>query len=109
MLDATLQHCMHCSVRHDFWKRCDRYIRQSPNQHADRIVCPALQANSGPGSNGCQFFITCAKTDWLDNKHVVFGRVLGEGLLVVRKMENVATNPGNKPKLPVAIGECGEM
>ncbi|KAL0034527.1 hypothetical protein WJX79_006815 [Trebouxia sp. C0005] len=61
-------------------------------------------ANSGPGSNGCQFFITCAKTDWLDNKHVVFGRVLGEGLLVVRKMENVATNPGNKPKLPVAIG-----
>jgi len=35
--------------------------------------------------------------------------VLGEGLLVVRKMENVATNPGNKPKLPVAIGECGEM
>lgn len=69
----------------------------------------ALQANSGPGSNGCQFFITCAKTDWLDNKHVVFGRVLGEGLLVVRKMENVATNPGNKPKLPVAIAECGEM
>ena len=68
-----------------------------------------LQANSGPGSNGCQFFITCAKTDWLDNKHVVFGRVLGEGLLVVRKMENVATNPGNKPKLPVAIAECGEM
>ncbi|KAL3137803.1 cytochrome P450 monooxygenase 22 [Trebouxia sp. C0009 RCD-2024] len=66
-------------------------------------------ANSGPGSNGCQFFITCAKTDWLDNKHVVFGRVLGEGLLVVRKMENVATNPGNKPKLPVAIAECGEM
>ncbi|KAK1400968.1 Peptidyl-prolyl cis-trans isomerase [Heracleum sosnowskyi] len=50
-------------------------------------------ANSGPNANGCQFFITCAKCDWLDNKHVVFGRVLGDGLLVVRKIENVATAP----------------
>ncbi|KVI00724.1 Cyclophilin-like peptidyl-prolyl cis-trans isomerase domain-containing protein [Cynara cardunculus var. scolymus] len=67
------------------------------------------QANSGPNSNGCQFFITCAKCDWLDNKHVVFGRVLGDGLLVVRKIENVATGPNNRPKLPCIIAECGEM
>uniref|UniRef100_A0A7R9VH19 Peptidyl-prolyl cis-trans isomerase n=1 Tax=Chlamydomonas euryale TaxID=1486919 RepID=A0A7R9VH19_9CHLO len=66
-------------------------------------------ANSGPNSNGCQFFITCAKTDWLDNKHVVFGRVLGDGLLVVRKVENVATGKNNRPNLPCVIAECGEM
>ena len=66
-------------------------------------------ANSGPDTNGCQFFVTCAKTEWLDGKHVVFGRVLGDGLLVVRKIENVATGGGNKPKLPVVITECWEM
>eukprot|EP00850_Spirogloea_muscicola_P008965 SM000049S16736 [mRNA] locus=s49:418279:421074:+ [translate_table: standard] len=66
-------------------------------------------ANSGPNTNGCQFFITCGQCDWLDNKHVVFGRVLGEGLLVVRKIENVQTGPNNRPKLACVIAECGEM
>ncbi|RYR44186.1 hypothetical protein Ahy_A08g040564 isoform B [Arachis hypogaea] len=66
-------------------------------------------ANSGANTNGCQFFITCSKCDWLDNKHVVFGRVLGDGLLVVRKIENVATGPNNRPKLACVIAECGEM
>lgn len=59
---------------------------------------------------GCQFFITLTKADWLDDKHVVFGRVLGDGLYVVRKVENVSTNPSNnRPKLPVVVKECGEM
>lgn len=66
-------------------------------------------ANSGPNTNGCQFFITCAKCDWLDNKHVVFGRVIDDGMLVVRKLEAVATGPNNKSKLPCLITECGEL
>ncbi|XP_053480533.1 peptidyl-prolyl cis-trans isomerase H isoform X1 [Ictalurus furcatus] len=44
-------------------------------------------ANSGPGTNGCQFFITCTKCDWLDGKHVVFGKVV-DGLLIMRKIED---------------------
>lgn len=36
-------------------------------------------------------------------------RVLGDGLLVVRKIENVATGPNNRPKLACVIAECGEM
>uniref|UniRef100_A0A0K0FUN5 Peptidyl-prolyl cis-trans isomerase n=1 Tax=Strongyloides venezuelensis TaxID=75913 RepID=A0A0K0FUN5_STRVS len=65
-------------------------------------------ANSGPNSNGCQFFITCAPCDYLDGKHVVFGRVI-EGLLTVRKIENVAVGSGSKPKLNVVIEQCGEL
>ncbi|KAI5621955.1 peptidyl-prolyl cis-trans isomerase H isoform 2 [Silurus asotus] len=45
-----------------------------------------VNANSGPGTNGCQFFITCTKCDWLDGKHVVFGKVV-DGLLIMRKIE----------------------
>ena len=65
-------------------------------------------ANSGTNTNGCQFFITCAKCDFLDGKHVVFGRVI-DGLLVMRKIENVPTGANNKPRLPVVITQCGEM
>lgn len=64
-------------------------------------------ANSGPHTNGCQFFITSAPCSHLDGKHVVFGRVV-DGLHVVRLIEQVPCAQG-RPKLPVLISECGQM
>ncbi|KAG8013569.1 Peptidyl-prolyl cis-trans isomerase E, partial [Nibea albiflora] len=63
-------------------------------------------ANSGPNSNGSQFFITTDKTDWLDGKHVVFGDLV-EGMDVLRAMEAQGMKDG-KPKQKVIISDCGE-
>lgn len=66
-------------------------------------------ANSGPNTNGCQFFITCGKADWLDGKHCVFGKVLDtESMLTVRKIENAPVS-GTEPRIAIQIVECGEL
>lgn len=64
-------------------------------------------ANSGANSNGSQFFITLTRTDWLDNKHVVFGQVI-QGIEVVRKIEAFGTKSG-KPTKKIMIANCGEL
>lgn len=66
-------------------------------------------ANSGPNTNGCQFFITCAKAEWLDGKHCVFGKVLDEeSMFTVRKIENAPVQ-GTEPRIPIRVVECGEL
>lgn len=64
-------------------------------------------ANSGPNTNGSQFFITTATTSWLDGRHVVFGEVV-EGMEIVRKMEAVGTQSGKTTKR-VVIANSGQL
>ena len=53
-------------------------------------------ANAGPNTNGSQFFITTAKTLWLDMRHTIFGKVVS-GHEVVQKIENTQTGPSDRP------------
>jgi cyclophilin family peptidyl-prolyl cis-trans isomerase len=72
------------------------------NQH--KIVRGALaMANSGPNTNGSQFFIvTTAAAPWLDGKHTVFGQVTN-GMDAVDALEAVPTDARDRPQEPAAI------
>ncbi|KAM5329663.1 peptidyl-prolyl cis-trans isomerase A-like [Glossophaga mutica] len=64
-------------------------------------------ANAGPHTDGSQFFILTANTEWLDGKHVVFSQVK-DGMDVVTAMEKYGPRNGKTSK-KVTITDCGQL
>jgi peptidyl-prolyl cis-trans isomerase A (cyclophilin A) len=74
-----------------------------PELTFDRPYLLAM-ANSGPGTNGSQFFITVGATSWLNRKHTIFGEVADEeSRKVVDAIATTPTGPGDKPLTPITI------
>ena len=85
--------------------------RGGPGYKFEDEFNPALQldapgilamANSGPNTNGSQFFITEKATPWLNNKHTVFGKVTS-GVELVSKITHVEKGPGDRPKTEIVL------
>jgi peptidyl-prolyl cis-trans isomerase A (cyclophilin A) len=59
-------------------------------------------ANAGPNTNGSQFFVTVAKTPWLNGKHTIFGEV-AEGMDVVNTISTVDRDASDRPTTDVVV------
>ena len=68
---------------------------------------PHTTYRTQPNTNGSQFFLCFAETNWLDGKHVVFGKVIS-GLDVVSAVEQVGSDSG-KTRVPVVISDSGQL
>jgi peptidyl-prolyl cis-trans isomerase A (cyclophilin A) len=67
----------------------------------DRVGLLAM-ANAGPGTNGCQFFVTVAPAEWLTGRHTIFGEVT-EGYEVVERISKSSTGAQDRPSDDIVI------
>lgn len=72
--------------------------------------CPGLlsMANSGPNTNGSQFFITFKETPWLDTKHVVFGRIT-KGMDFLLTLNEIEVGNEDRPIRAITVVDCGKI
>lgn len=86
------------------WGTGDPGYKFADEFNTHKLVKGSLaMANSGPNTNGSQFFIvTLDATPWLDGKHTNFGFVI-DGMDIVDTIENSATAPGDRPLEPITI------
>jgi len=88
------------SLKNAFENMGYRYQDKFPSHFLKKGIL--AMANSGPNTNGSQFFINLIDTPWLNGKHTAFGKVI-KGMDVVDKIGAVAVNTGSKPVKPVTI------
>jgi peptidyl-prolyl cis-trans isomerase A (cyclophilin A) len=72
------------------------------SKHGFQQTGKLAMANSGPNTNGSQFFITVTDTSWLTGKHTIFGEVV-EGYDIVEKISKVSRDGMDRPKTPVVL------
>ena len=73
-------------------------------QHTEEGVVG--MANTGPHTNGSQFYVTLSKNTWMDKHYVAFGRIV-EGLSHFQHMHTLPTKPNQAPTVPITITDCG--
>ena len=76
------------------------------NKHTGRGILS--MANAGKNTNGSQFFLCFKDTPHLNNKHVVFGKVVS-GMGILNIMEHSAVGANDKPRKPIVIKDCGQV
>lgn len=104
MIEARTKSCFFSSLHHpgnESWS-CTGYSYSFLFSFFPPGAGILAMANAGPDTNGSQFFVTLAPTQWLDGKHTIFGRVC-QGIGMVNRVGMVETNSQDRPVDDVKI------